>query len=32
VSVLRVTRPDTPAMGDWRDGVRESLRERVQVG
>lgn len=25
VSVLRVTRSDTPAMGDWRDGVRESL-------
>lgn len=32
VSVLRVTRDDTPAMGDWRDGVRESLRERVPVG
>jgi dTDP-4-dehydrorhamnose reductase len=32
VSVLRVTRTDTPAMGDWRDGVRESLVERVQVG
>lgn len=26
VSVLRVTDPRTPAMGDWRDGVRESLR------
>jgi dTDP-4-dehydrorhamnose reductase len=32
VSVLRVTRPDTPAMGDWREGVRESLRERAAVG
>lgn len=29
VSVLRVTNPRTPAMGDWRDGVRESLREQV---
>jgi dTDP-4-dehydrorhamnose reductase len=27
VSVLRVTRSDTPAMGDWGAGVRESLRE-----
>jgi dTDP-4-dehydrorhamnose reductase len=26
VSVLRSTRPDTPHMGTWRDGVRESLR------
>lgn len=29
-SVLRVTRPDTPAMGDWREGVRHvasALRE-----
>lgn len=25
VSVLRVTEPGTPAMGDWRDGVRASL-------
>lgn len=29
VSVLRVTNPATPPMGDWRDGVRESLREQV---
>lgn len=27
VSVLRSTRPDTPDMGTWRFGVRESLRE-----
>lgn len=32
VSVLRVTNPATPAMGDWRDGVRESLREGVAAG
>jgi dTDP-4-dehydrorhamnose reductase len=32
VSVLRVTNPETPAMGDWHDGVRESLRERAHVG
>jgi dTDP-4-dehydrorhamnose reductase len=32
VSVLRVTREDTPAMGHWRDGVRESLRDQARVG
>jgi dTDP-4-dehydrorhamnose reductase len=31
VSVLRVTNPATPAMGDWRDGVRESLREHASA-
>ncbi len=31
VSVLRVTRPDTPAMGDWRDGVRASLRADAAI-
>ncbi len=31
VSVLRVTRDDTPTMGAWRFGVRESLRELVQA-
>lgn len=31
VSVLRVTNAATPAMGDWRDGVRESLREALPV-
>jgi dTDP-4-dehydrorhamnose reductase len=29
VSVLRSTRDDTPHMGTWRDGVRESLREHA---
>ncbi|MCW2924159.1 MAG: dTDP-4-dehydrorhamnose reductase [Thermoleophilia bacterium] len=32
VSVLRVTDPRTPAMGEWRDGVRASLAPRVDVG
>jgi dTDP-4-dehydrorhamnose reductase len=32
VSVLRVTEPGTPAMGDWRDGVRASLRDAVAAG
>lgn len=32
VSVLRVTDPRTPAMGDWRDGVRASLLETTPVG
>ena len=31
VSVLRVTREDTPMMGAWRFGVRESLRELVKA-
>ncbi len=31
VSVLRVTNPDTPAMGDWRDGVRASLAAHASV-
>jgi len=26
VSILRSTRPDAPAMGSWRDGIRESLQ------
>lgn len=30
VSILRVTDPRTPAMGDWRDGVRSSLAAFVQ--
>lgn len=28
VSVLQVTKPDTPPMGDWREGVRLSLAQR----
>jgi dTDP-4-dehydrorhamnose reductase len=32
VSVLRSTHPDAPAMGDWRAGVRASLRPPVTVG
>ncbi|MCW2926560.1 MAG: dTDP-4-dehydrorhamnose reductase [Thermoleophilia bacterium] len=32
VSVLRVTAPGTPAMGDWRDGVRTSLRSTATIG
>lgn len=32
VSILRVTRADTPAMGDWREGVRRSLIEVPSVG
>ncbi|MCW2956529.1 MAG: spsK [Thermoleophilia bacterium] len=31
-SILRVTRDDTPAMGEWRDGVRASLRDTSAVG
>ncbi len=30
-SILRVTRTDTPAMGQWRDGVRASLRAATTV-
>ena len=29
VSVLQVTNAQTPAMGDWRDGVRASLATRT---
>ncbi|MCZ4496749.1 MAG: rfbD [Thermoleophilia bacterium] len=31
-SILRVTNPQTPPMGDWREGVRASLQDEVPVG
>jgi dTDP-4-dehydrorhamnose reductase len=31
VSVLRVTSPGTPPMGDWREGVRASVTEQAAI-